>query len=177
MPSTKASVHVHDPHAGPDKHAGHSVAMFRDKFWGTAVARDLEHTIAQGTVKSGEGGASCLGQAPSTSKSARRQRPSHRGWPSAPHRRPDSASTSPRAARYLRSAIDRAAARGQAAITMIEGTTPLAVLAVADAIREESRNAVQRLHEQGVGSSHTDGTHQGYRQCSGRANDGHGRRP
>jgi Cu2+-exporting ATPase len=50
----------------------------------------------------------------------------------------------------LQSAIDRAAARGEAAITMIEGTTPLAVFAVADAIREESREAIQRLHEQGI---------------------------
>jgi Cu2+-exporting ATPase len=33
---------------------------------------------------------------------------------------------------------------------MVEGTTPLAVFAVADAIREESREAVQRLHEQRV---------------------------
>jgi Cu2+-exporting ATPase len=50
----------------------------------------------------------------------------------------------------LRAAIDRAAARGQAAITLLEGTTPLAVFAVADAVREESREAVRRLHEQGI---------------------------
>jgi Cu2+-exporting ATPase len=51
---------------------------------------------------------------------------------------------------HLQTAIDRAASRGQAAITMLEGSTPLAVFAVADAIREESRAAVQRLHDQGV---------------------------
>jgi Cu2+-exporting ATPase len=50
----------------------------------------------------------------------------------------------------LQAAIDRSAARGQTAITMIEGTTPLAVFAVADAIRDESREAVQRLHDQDV---------------------------
>jgi Cu2+-exporting ATPase len=50
----------------------------------------------------------------------------------------------------LRAAVERAAARGQAAITMLEQTTPLAVFAVADAIREESREAVQRLHDHGV---------------------------
>jgi Cu2+-exporting ATPase len=50
----------------------------------------------------------------------------------------------------LQAAIDRAAARGEAAITMVEGTAGLAVLAVADAVREESREAVQRLHHQGV---------------------------
>jgi Cu2+-exporting ATPase len=50
----------------------------------------------------------------------------------------------------LQAAIDRAAARGQAAITMLEGTTALAVFAVADAIREESREAVERLHAQNI---------------------------
>jgi len=33
---------------------------------------------------------------------------------------------------------------------MIEHTTPLAVFAVADAIRDESREAVRRLHQQGI---------------------------
>jgi P-type Cu2+ transporter len=50
----------------------------------------------------------------------------------------------------LEAAIDRAGSRGQAVVTMIEGTTPLAVFAVADAIREESREAVKRLHDQHV---------------------------
>jgi Cu2+-exporting ATPase len=50
----------------------------------------------------------------------------------------------------LRAAADRAAQRGEAAITMLEETMPLAIFAVADAVREESREAVQRLHEQGI---------------------------
>ena len=50
----------------------------------------------------------------------------------------------------FQAAVDRVAARGQAAITMLEGVTSLAVFAVADAVREESREAVQRLHEQGI---------------------------
>jgi Cu2+-exporting ATPase len=50
----------------------------------------------------------------------------------------------------FRAAAERAAARGQAAITMLEQTTPLAVFAVADAVRDESREAVRRLHEQGI---------------------------
>src|SRR5215218_9369503 len=29
----RGSVHPVDAHTGHDKHAGHSVAMFRDKFW------------------------------------------------------------------------------------------------------------------------------------------------
>jgi Cu2+-exporting ATPase len=50
----------------------------------------------------------------------------------------------------LRDASDRAASRGQSAITMIEAGTAIALFAVADAVREESREAVQRLHEQGI---------------------------
>jgi len=50
----------------------------------------------------------------------------------------------------LQGAVDRAAERGQAAITMFEDTTALAVFAVADAVRQESREAVQRLHDQRV---------------------------
>jgi Cu2+-exporting ATPase len=50
----------------------------------------------------------------------------------------------------LRAAIDRAGALGQTAITLLDGTTPLAVFAVADAIREESHEAVRRLHDQGI---------------------------
>jgi Cu2+-exporting ATPase len=50
----------------------------------------------------------------------------------------------------LRAALDRATSRAQTAITLIEGRAALAVLAVADAIREESREAIRRLHEQGI---------------------------
>jgi Cu2+-exporting ATPase len=50
----------------------------------------------------------------------------------------------------LQAAIDRAASRGQAAITMIDKGTATAVFAVADAIRVESREAVQRLHDQSI---------------------------
>jgi len=50
----------------------------------------------------------------------------------------------------LRGALDRATHRAQTAITLVEGRAALAVLAVADAIREESREAIRRLHEQGI---------------------------
>lgn len=50
----------------------------------------------------------------------------------------------------LREAVDRATSRAQTAITLIEGRTALAVFAVADAIREESPEAVRRLREQGI---------------------------
>jgi P-type Cu2+ transporter len=48
----------------------------------------------------------------------------------------------------LQGAVDRAAERGQTSITMLEDTTAVAVFAVADAVRPESREAVQRLHDQ-----------------------------
>ena len=51
---------------------------------------------------------------------------------------------------HLQSAVDRAAERGQAAVVLLEGDEPLAVLAIADEIRPESREAVRRLHELGL---------------------------
>jgi Cu2+-exporting ATPase len=50
----------------------------------------------------------------------------------------------------LQAAIERAASRGQAAITMIEGASAMGVFAVADAVRPESRDAIQRLHAQHI---------------------------
>jgi P-type Cu2+ transporter len=47
-------------------------------------------------------------------------------------------------------AIENAASRGETLITLVEGNTALAAFAVADAIREESFEAVKRLHEQGI---------------------------
>ncbi|HEY8376135.1 MAG TPA: heavy metal translocating P-type ATPase [Nannocystis sp.] len=50
----------------------------------------------------------------------------------------------------LEEAVERASARGQTAVVLLEGDEALAVLAVADAIRPESFDAVRRLHEMGV---------------------------
>jgi P-type Cu2+ transporter len=50
----------------------------------------------------------------------------------------------------LRDAAESAAARGQAAIYLLRDGTALAVFAVADAIREESREAVRALHARGI---------------------------
>ena len=50
----------------------------------------------------------------------------------------------------LAAAADRAAARGQAAIYLAEGARAIAVFAVADAIRPEAHEAVDRLHADGV---------------------------
>ena len=51
-------------------------------------------------------------------------------------------------ARELKNAMSDAAGRAQTVITLVEGREALATLAVADAIREESREAVERLHSQ-----------------------------
>jgi len=50
----------------------------------------------------------------------------------------------------LMAMYDRASARGQTAVVLLEGDEVLAVLAVADQVRPESYNAVRRLHEMGV---------------------------
>jgi Cu2+-exporting ATPase len=50
----------------------------------------------------------------------------------------------------LSEAAERASTRGQAAITVLVDSTPVAVMAVADAVRPESREAITRLHAQHV---------------------------
>ncbi|WP_220359408.1 heavy metal translocating P-type ATPase [Alkalilimnicola ehrlichii] len=50
----------------------------------------------------------------------------------------------------LRDAARRYADQGRSAIWLIEGQAALAVFAIADAVRPESREAVRRLHEAGI---------------------------
>ncbi|TVR57892.1 MAG: cadmium-translocating P-type ATPase [Spirochaetaceae bacterium] len=50
----------------------------------------------------------------------------------------------------LRTAAEAAGRRGQAAIYLLRGGTALAVFAVADAVREESREAVRALHDREI---------------------------
>jgi Cu2+-exporting ATPase len=50
----------------------------------------------------------------------------------------------------LRRFSDEAGARGQAAVYLIENQQPMAAFALADVIRPESKQAVQRLHEMGI---------------------------
>jgi len=50
----------------------------------------------------------------------------------------------------LRKASEKAAERGQAAIYLIRNGSAIAVFAVADAVRQESREAVLALHERGI---------------------------
>ena len=50
----------------------------------------------------------------------------------------------------LRAASERAAERGQASIAIIRDGQPIAVLAIADAIRPEAREAIDRLHAENI---------------------------
>ncbi len=118
---------------------------------GAAIERDSEHTIAQGIVKSAEERGLAILTAESFQAIPGRGvqavvegRLLLLGGP-ALLRQLDAQLDTP-----LQAAIDRAAGRGQSAITMVEEATVLAVFAIADAVRDESREAVQRLHEQRV---------------------------
>jgi Cu2+-exporting ATPase len=116
-----------------------------------AVERDSEHTIAQGIVKSAEE------QTLSVPKAEQFEAiPGHgvratvegtefyMGGPAMLKR----LALTPAAA--LREAADRAAARGQASVYLLTSTNAVAAFAVADAVRPESRDAIQRLRDQGI---------------------------
>jgi Cu2+-exporting ATPase len=116
-----------------------------------AVERDSEHTIAQGIVKSAEE------QALSVPKAERFEAiPGHgvkavvegqefyMGGPAMLKL----LGLTPAAA--VREAANRAAARGQASIYLLTSKAAVAAFTVADAVRPESREAIQRLHAQGI---------------------------
>ena len=116
-----------------------------------AVEHDSEHTIAQGIVKSAEErglrvpGAEEFQSAAGRGVQARvHGRTLRLGGPALLRER--KVQLDPK----LQHAIERAASRGETAITMLDGTTAIAVLSVADAVRPESREAVERLHNQGI---------------------------
>jgi Cu2+-exporting ATPase len=116
-----------------------------------AVEHDSEHTIAQGIVKSAEeralrvpaadGFQSVAGRGVQARVNGRTLR---LGGPAL--LREGQGQLDPN----LQQAIERAASRGETAITILDGAKAVAVLSVADAVRPESRDAVQRLHDQGI---------------------------
>jgi P-type Cu2+ transporter len=116
-----------------------------------AVERDSEHTIAQGIVKSAEEQAVSVPTAEQFEaipghgvKAIVEGQEFYMGGPAMLKRL---ALTPPAA---VREAADRAAARGQASIYLLTPTTAVAAFTVADAVRPESREAIRRLHEQGI---------------------------
>ncbi|HET9947634.1 MAG TPA: heavy metal translocating P-type ATPase [Longimicrobiales bacterium] len=116
-----------------------------------AVERDSEHTIAQGIVRSAEEKGLDVPPAegfeaiPGHGVRARVEgRTLHVGGPAMLRRL---GAELPEA---LSVAVERAAGRGQTSVVLLEGERPLAVFAVADQIRPESREAVRRLHDAGI---------------------------
>ncbi|HVD62594.1 MAG TPA: copper-translocating P-type ATPase [Gemmatimonadaceae bacterium] len=116
-----------------------------------AVERDSEHTIAQGVVKSAEEKGITIPRAeqflalPGEGVEAVvENRKLMLGGPALLRRL--TIALSPE----LQAGIDDAASHGQTVITLLEGDKALGVFAVADAIREESFEAVKRLHQQGI---------------------------
>ena len=116
-----------------------------------AVERDSEHTIAQGIVKSAEEKnlnvpkADLFEAIPGHGvKATVEGREFYMGGPAMLKRL---ALTPPAA---VREAADRAAQRGQASIYLLTPKAAVAAFTVADAVRPESLEAIQRLHEQGI---------------------------
>jgi Cu2+-exporting ATPase len=116
-----------------------------------AVERDSEHTIARGIVRSAEERELSV---PTSSdfenipghgvRATVEERTLHMGGPAMLRKldvEPGSA---------LKEFEERAAGRGQAVVYLVEADNALAAFAVADAIREESREAIRALREAGI---------------------------
>jgi P-type Cu2+ transporter len=116
-----------------------------------AVEADSEHSIAQGIVRSArERGVEVLpakGFEAIAGKGAKARvdgRELYMGGPALVR------ALSLEVPDKLRQAAERAARRGQASIYLADQTRVLAAFAVADVIREESKEAVRALHDRGV---------------------------
>ena len=116
-----------------------------------AVERDSEHAIAQAIVRSAEEKGLDLPAARNFEaipghgvRAVAEGRELYMGGPALLRRL--GATLLPE----LQAAVDRAAERGQTSVVLLERERPLAVFAVADQIRPESYEAVQRLHESGI---------------------------
>jgi Cu2+-exporting ATPase len=116
-----------------------------------AVERDSEHTIAQGIVKSTEERKLTVPKAEQFEaipghgvRAAVEGKEFYMGGPAMLTRL---ALTPPDA---VREAADRAASRGQASVYLLTSKAAIAAFTVADAVRPESREAIQRLHDQGI---------------------------
>ena len=116
-----------------------------------AVERDSEHTIAQGIVKSAEEKTLSIPKAEQFEaipghgvRAIVEGKEFYMGGPAMLKR----LALTPAAA--VREAADRAAARGQASVYLLTSKAAVAAFTVADAVRPESRDAIQRLHDQRI---------------------------
>jgi Cu2+-exporting ATPase len=116
-----------------------------------AVERDSEHTIAQGIVTSAEEQRLNIPEAEQFEaipghgvRAVVEGRELYIGGPAMLRR------LSVTTASAVRDGADRAALRAQSSVYLLTSTTAVAVFAVADAVRPESRDAIQRLHGQEI---------------------------
>ena len=116
-----------------------------------AVERDSEHTIAQGIVKSADEKNLRVPKGDQFEaipgfgvKAIVEGKEFYMGGPAMLKR----LTLTPPAA--VREAANRAAERGQASIYLLMPKAAVAAFTIADAVRPESREAIQRLHEQGI---------------------------
>ncbi len=116
-----------------------------------AVERDSEHTIAQGIVKSAQEQVLSVPRADQFEaipghgvRAVVEGKEFHVGGPAMLRR----LSVTP--ASTVLDAANRAASRGQAAVYLLTRTSAIAVFAVADALKPESKTAIQRLHDQHI---------------------------
>ena len=116
-----------------------------------SVERDSEHTIAQGIVKSAEEQKLAISRAEQFEaipghgvRAVVEDKEFFMGGPAMLKRLNVTPATA------VREAADRAASRGQASVYLLTSTSAIAAFAVADAVRPESRDAIQRLHEQHI---------------------------
>jgi P-type Cu2+ transporter len=116
-----------------------------------AVERDSEHTIAQGIVKSAEERMLNVPKADQFEaipghgvRAVVEGKEFYMGGPAMLKR----LAVTPSAA--VREAAERAAVRGQASIYLLTSKAAVAAFTIADAVRPESREAIQRLHAQQI---------------------------
>lgn len=116
-----------------------------------AVEHDSEHTIAQGIVKSAEEQRLSVPAAESFEaipghgvRASVEGKEYYMGGPAMLRR----LGVTPAA--QVQDAAERAASRGQASIYLLTATDAVAAFTIADAVRPESREAIQRLREQGI---------------------------
>ena len=116
-----------------------------------AVERDSEHSIAQGIVRGAEERKldipAVVGFEAIAGKGAKARVDGRELYVGGPALLGTLGRTAPEP---LRGLADKAAERGQSAIYLAEPNAVLAAFAVADVVREESRAAVQALHDRGV---------------------------
>jgi P-type Cu2+ transporter len=117
----------------------------------SGVERDSEHTIAQGIVKTAEEQQLNIPKADQFEaipghgvRAVIEGKEFYVGGPAMLRR----LRITPASA--LREATERASARGQASVYLLTSTSAVAAFIVADAVRAESREAINRLHEQRI---------------------------